>query len=139
MRGSLAQADGVAAETAVEQVLMAEGWQILARNCRTPAGELDLITTRDGLLVFVEVKRRASLAEAAVAGRTDGRSPVRRFAVTMRQKDGGGGSSSSSRHRQQWWWWRRRLWRWRRRRRTCRLWARLVSRRRPRRRRHRHR
>ena len=67
MRGSVAQADGVAAESQVEQVLVAEGWQILARRCRTPAGELDLITERDGLLVFVEVKRRASLAEAAAS------------------------------------------------------------------------
>ncbi len=51
----------------MEQVLVAEGWQILARRCRTQAGELDLITERDGLLVFVEVKRRASLAEAAAS------------------------------------------------------------------------
>lgn len=46
---------------------MAEGWQILGQRCRTAAGEIDLAIERDGLLVFVEVKQRPSLAEAAHA------------------------------------------------------------------------
>ncbi|RYJ01214.1 MAG: YraN family protein, partial [Acetobacteraceae bacterium] len=47
--------------------LVQDGWTILARRCRTPAGELDLVAERDGLLAFVEVKARPSLAEAAFA------------------------------------------------------------------------
>ena len=66
-RGSVAQAQGLAAESEVAQALMAEGWQILGQRCRTPAGEIDLAIERDGLLVFVEVKQRPSLAEAAHA------------------------------------------------------------------------
>jgi putative endonuclease len=51
-----------------------DGWTILAQRIRTPAGELDLIAERDGLLAFVEVKARPSLTEAA-------------FALTRRQRD----------------------------------------------------
>ncbi len=55
------------AEDRAAAALVAEGWLVLARRVRTPAGELDLVAERDGLLAFVEVKARASLAEAAFA------------------------------------------------------------------------
>jgi putative endonuclease len=40
---------------------------VLARRARTEAGELDMVAEREGLLAFVEVKARPSLAEAAFA------------------------------------------------------------------------
>jgi putative endonuclease len=54
---------------------MAKGYRILARRCRTPYGEIDLVAVRGRRLAFVEVKRRATRleAEAAVSPRQAGR------------------------------------------------------------------
>lgn len=38
------------------------GYQIVARNVRLPAGEIDLVVRRRHILAFVEVKTRQSLA-----------------------------------------------------------------------------
>lgn len=66
-RGRHAHAAGLAAEQAACAALAAEGWAILARRARTAAGEIDIVAECGGLLAFIEVKRRASLAGAAVA------------------------------------------------------------------------
>ena len=66
-RGGAAQRSGVAAEAAAEAALVRDGWLILARRLRTAAGEIDLVADRAGLLAFIEVKRRPTLAGAAVA------------------------------------------------------------------------
>jgi putative endonuclease len=55
------------AESRVAAALEMEGWAVLARRVRTPAGELDLVAEREGLLVFIEVKARATLGDAAFA------------------------------------------------------------------------
>jgi putative endonuclease len=55
------------AEARAAAALEAEGWTVLGRRIRTPAGELDLVAEREGLLAFVEVKARATLADAAFA------------------------------------------------------------------------
>ncbi|WP_083957032.1 YraN family protein [Sphingomonas adhaesiva] len=43
--------------------LRLKGWSILDRRVRTPAGEVDLVAKRGGLVAFVEVKSRATAAE----------------------------------------------------------------------------
>jgi putative endonuclease len=60
-----AEARGRFAETRAVAALTAEGYALLAQRARTPAGELGLVVEKDGLLVFVEVKARATLTEAA--------------------------------------------------------------------------
>jgi putative endonuclease len=47
--------------------LMAAGYRIVARNYRSPVGEIDLIAVRGRTLVFVEVKHRADREAAAFA------------------------------------------------------------------------
>lgn len=42
-------------------------WRVLARNWRTPVGEIDLIARRGGVLAFIEVKRRADAEDAIAA------------------------------------------------------------------------
>ena len=49
------------------EALEAQGWTILGRRVRTGAGEIDLVATLGGLLVFAEVKSRPVLSEAAAA------------------------------------------------------------------------
>jgi len=65
--GTRAQAHGVASEARARDALLADGWSILGHRVRTKAGEVDIVAERDGLLAFVEVKRRPSLADAAAS------------------------------------------------------------------------
>ncbi len=53
---------GHAGETIAALWLRLRGYRILARRYRTPVGEIDLVARRGGVLVFVEVKRRADRA-----------------------------------------------------------------------------
>jgi putative endonuclease len=53
---------GISAESRAAAFLIAKGFRILARRWR---GEIDIVARRRHLLVFAEVKARASLAEAA--------------------------------------------------------------------------
>ena len=58
---------GVAAEQRACAALTADGWSILGRRLRTKAGEVDAVAEKDGLVAFVEVKARPTLAMAAEA------------------------------------------------------------------------
>jgi putative endonuclease len=58
---------GLSAEARAAAYLMAKGYRILAKRFRTPYGEIDLVARRRHLLVFIEVKARANLDDAAYA------------------------------------------------------------------------
>ncbi len=66
-RGLRAHASGLGAEAIAMAALEADGWRILARRVRTPAGEIDAAAEKDGLLAIIEVKHRPTLAGAAAA------------------------------------------------------------------------
>jgi putative endonuclease len=56
---------GLSAESRAAAYLIAKGYRIVARRWRSPAGEIDIVARRRGTLVFVEVKARATLDQAA--------------------------------------------------------------------------
>jgi putative endonuclease len=56
---------GISAESRAAAYLIAKGFRILARRWRSPAGEIDIIARRRQLLIFVEVKARETLDDAA--------------------------------------------------------------------------
>ncbi len=64
MKRQRAERGGRRAEALAALWLRLKGWTILARRARTPLGEVDLIARRGRTLAFVEVKARASQAEA---------------------------------------------------------------------------
>jgi putative endonuclease len=56
---------GISAESRAAALLIAKGFRILARRWKSPAGEIDIVARRRHLLIFVEVKARATLDAAA--------------------------------------------------------------------------
>ena len=56
---------GLSAESRAAALLLAKGFRIAARRWRCPAGEIDIVARRGSLLIFVEVKARAQLDDAA--------------------------------------------------------------------------
>jgi putative endonuclease len=58
---------GLSAESRAAAFLIAKGYRIVARRWRSPVGEIDIVARRRGVLVFVEVKARERLDDAAEA------------------------------------------------------------------------
>ena len=56
---------GLSAESRAAVLLVAKGFRIIARRWRSPVGEIDIVARRRSLLVFVEVKARNDLDDAA--------------------------------------------------------------------------
>jgi putative endonuclease len=56
---------GISAESRAAAFLIAKGFRILARRWKSPLGEIDIVARRRHLLIFVEVKARNSIDEAA--------------------------------------------------------------------------
>ena len=64
---------GLSAESRAAALLVAKGFRIVARRWKSPVGEIDIVARRRSLMVFVEVKARSNLDDAAES-------------VTMRQR-----------------------------------------------------
>jgi putative endonuclease len=67
MKRQEAERGGRRAERLAAWWLRLKGWRILAMRARTPVGEVDLIARRGKVLAFIEVKARATEADAALA------------------------------------------------------------------------
>ena len=85
--GAVARTPGQQAEDAALRHALARGWRLIERNYRTPGrggGEIDLVMRdRDGTLVFVEVRSRASNAFGG-AGASIGAVKQRRIVFAAR-------------------------------------------------------
>jgi len=64
---------GLSAEARAAAFLIAKGFRIAAKRWRSAAGEVDIVARRGKLLIFVEVKARERIDDAA-------------YSVTERQK-----------------------------------------------------
>ena len=62
-----AEQRGRRAETIAAWWLRLHGWRILAQRVKMRGGEVDLIARRGRMLAFVEVKQRATWAQADIA------------------------------------------------------------------------
>ena len=58
---------GLSAESRAAMLLIAKGYRIAARRWKTPLGEIDIIARRRRALIFVEVKARVRVDDAAEA------------------------------------------------------------------------
>lgn len=74
-RGQMAHHAGIAAERCVAQDYERRGFTVARERWRGPAGEIDLITRDADGLVFVEIKKSRSFAQAAA--RLDARQMAR--------------------------------------------------------------
>ena len=64
---------GRAGEDAAAALLEAHGYRIVGRNVRLPGGEVDIIARDGDVVVFVEVKARASAAYGSAVRAVDAR------------------------------------------------------------------
>src|SRR4026208_295950 len=58
---------GLSAESRAAAYLVAKGYRIVMRRFKSPVGEIDIVARRRGVLVFVEVKARNTLDDAALS------------------------------------------------------------------------
>src|SRR5215468_4141454 len=65
LESQIAFRTGISAESRAAAFLIAKGFRILARRWRSGVGEIDIVARRRALLIFVEVKARERLDDAA--------------------------------------------------------------------------
>lgn len=63
MKRQAAEKRGRQGETRAALWLQAQGWRVLDKRVKTPAGEIDLICKRGNCVAFIEVKWRAKAAD----------------------------------------------------------------------------
>lgn len=80
----LRQRFGDAGEKAAAELLEKSGYRIVARNHRCRRGEVDLIAEKGELLVFVEVRTRAT---AAFGGPEETVSPAKQQRIVAAARD----------------------------------------------------
>jgi putative endonuclease len=78
-----AQRWGRWAESLAAWRLRLAGYRVVARNFRSPVGEIDLVVRRGRVLAFVEVKTRLLLADAAEAIRPAQQARIRNAAAAF--------------------------------------------------------
>lgn len=54
------RATGLLGEKLAQNFLKERGYQIVEANYRSPDGEVDIIVSKDGVLVFIEVRTKSS-------------------------------------------------------------------------------
>ena len=65
MTGAVAHRAGLAAEAQVAAEYLRRGVEVIARRWRGRAGELDIVARDQGEVIFIEVKKSRSFAQAA--------------------------------------------------------------------------
>lgn len=65
MTGAISYHSGLAAEDCVRRDYASRGYTLAAQRWRSEAGEIDLIARKDGVVVFIEVKRARDFGTAA--------------------------------------------------------------------------
>lgn len=78
--GRARRSRGRRAEALALLALLVRGYRPVARNLKTPVGEIDLVVRRRGVLAVIEVKTRGTLADAAESIRPDQQARIRRAA-----------------------------------------------------------
>lgn len=78
--GKARRSRGRRAEALALLALMLRGYRPVARNLRTPVGEIDLVVRRGRVLAVIEVKTRGTLADAAESIRPEQQARIRRAA-----------------------------------------------------------
>jgi putative endonuclease len=67
IRGRKSRLRGQAAESLASWWLRFKGYRILARNWRSPQGEIDIVARKGGIVALIEVKSRADEGAARAA------------------------------------------------------------------------
>lgn len=84
------QSLGKAGEDAAADFYRHHGYEVLDRNWRVKEGELDIVATRDGEIVFAEVKTRSSdrFGTGAEAVTLPKQQRIRRLAILWMRSSG---------------------------------------------------